>query len=60
MWGEANRKVLREMGIEPDIEIVDSCIKKPVASIDELVDEWVKYRLMGKKVTETCAFNKQL
>jgi len=45
--------ILREMGIETNIEMVDFCMEKPVASIDELVDEWVRYRLMRKKVTKT-------
>ena len=35
--------VLREIGIEPDIEMINIHIKRPIESLEEYVDKWKEY-----------------
>lgn len=35
--------VVRELGIQPDIQVIDAKIKKPIKNIQELVDRWKVY-----------------
>lgn len=35
--------VLRETGIQPDLEMIEAKVKKPVKNIEELVDNWKGY-----------------
>lgn len=40
--------VLREIGIQPDIEMVVARAKKPIKSVDEVVDNWRKHLKIKK------------
>mgnify|MGYP001134071997 CR=1 FL=1 len=35
--------VLREIGIQPDVEMIEAKVKKPVKSVEEVVDKWREY-----------------
>ena len=40
--------VLREIGIQPDIEMIEARAKKPIESVDEVIDTWRKHLKMKK------------
>ena len=53
--------VLREIGIQPDIEMVVARAKKPIKSVDEVVDNWRKHlRLKKLSKSQKDAINEYL
>ena len=43
--------ILREIGIEPNIEVIDAEVKRPIKDMEELVEKWKSY-LKHKELTK--------